>query len=162
MKVLLWSWDSRMTWDDEPSNIQTRMAVADKKFLYSKRPESYLAGFRRLVDYCAAQGIWGIVIWGFLRDSHGGIDAARDLCAYARDNGVAILPGAGLCSYGGYYYEGEHPYNLDTYLRAHPGRGSVARVDGDGRTVGPVLDPSLEANRRWWREGLEWMIETFA
>lgn len=162
MKVLLWCWDSRMTWDDEPANIQIRMAESEKKFLYPKRPESYLTGFRRLVDYCAAQGIWGVVIWGFLRDSHGGIAAAKDLCHYARDKGVAILPGVGLCSYGGYYYDGEHPFNIDTYLRAHPERASVGRVECDGREVSPVLDPSLEANRQWWREGLEWMLDTFA
>jgi hypothetical protein len=160
MKVLLWCWDARMTWDDEPSNIQTKMADAEKRFLYTKRPESYLTGFRRLVDYCAAHGIWGIVIWGFLRDSHGGIAAAKDLCNYASDKGVAILPGVGLCSYGGYYYEGDHPFNIDTYLRIHPERGSMAIVEGQNREVRPVLDPSLAANQRWWRDGLEWMLDT--
>jgi len=24
-----------------------------------------------------------------------------------------------------------------------------------------VLDPSAEANQRWWREGIEWMLDTF-
>lgn len=163
MKVLLWCWDSRMTWDDEPDKNSTRMAAAEQRFAYPKRPESFQVGFRRLVDYCAANGIWGVIIWGFLRDAHGGVKAAVDLCKYAADKGVAVLPGVGLCSYGGYYYEGEHPFNLDTYLRKYPERASTADEEGHGgRTVTPVLDPSLEANQQWWRDGAEWMLETFA
>lgn len=161
MKVLLWCWDARMTWDDEPEAILTKMAASEQRFPYPKRPESFQTGFRRLVDYCAKQGIFGVIIWGFLRDAHGGVAAAADLCKYASDRGVAILPGAGLCAYGGYFFEGDHPYNLDTYLRAHPERASRAFEEGGKREVAPVLDPSLEANRQWWREGLEWMLDTF-
>jgi hypothetical protein len=162
MKVLLWCWDSRMTWDDEPDKTVTRMAAAEQHFPYPKRAESFQVGFRRLVDYCAAKGIWGVIIWGFLRESHGGVKAAVDLCNYAADRGVAILPGVGLCSYGGYYYEGDHPYNLGTYLQKNPDRASSAREEGSDRTVTPVLDPSLDANQQWWRDGTEWMLETFA
>jgi hypothetical protein len=161
MKILLWCWDSRMTWDDEPDKIQLKMAAAERHFPYPKRPESYQQGFRRLVDYCADTGIWGVIIWGFLRDSHGGVEAAKDLCKYASDKGVAILPGVGLCSYGGYFYEGDHPFNLDTYLNKHPDRASDAYEDHSKVVVKPVLDPSLEANQLWWREGLDWMMDTF-
>ncbi len=161
MKVLLWCWDARMTWDDEPDKVELKMAGSERLFPYTKRPESYLTGFKRLVDYCAETGIWGVIIWGFLRDAHGGVAAAQDLCKYASDKGVAILPGVGVCAYGGYYYEGEHPYNLETYLRAHPERASVAREEHGGREVAPVLDPALAENQQWWREGLEWMLDTF-
>jgi len=161
MKVLLWCWDSRMTWDDEPERIQLKMAAAERHFPYPKRPESFQQGFRRLVDYCAKAGIWGVIIWGFLRDSHCGVQAAADLCKYASDRGVAILPGVGLCSYGGYYYEGDHAFNLDTYLKRHPDRASLAYEDGSGREVEPVLDPSLEANQSWWCDGLDWMLDHF-
>ena len=161
MKVLLWCWDARMTWDDEPDAILTKMAASEQRFPYPKRPESFQTGFRRLVDYCAKNGIFGIIIWGFLREAHGGVTAAADLCKYASDRGVAILPGAGLCAYGGYFFEGDHPYNLESYLRAHPERASRAFEEGGKREVAPVLDPSLEANRQWWIEGLEWMLDTF-
>lgn len=161
MNVLLWCWDARMTWDDEPGNIATSMAASEQAFPYPKRAESYLAGFKRLVDYCADAGVWGVIVWGFLRDAHGGVAAARDLCKYARDQGVAILPGVGLCAYGGYFFEGEHPYNLNTYLREHPERASTAFEEGGGREVHPVLDPALPENQAWWREGLEWMLDTF-
>ena len=161
MKVLLWCWDARMTWDDEPDKISNRMAAAEKPFPYMKRPESYTVGFRRLVDYCAKNGIYGFIVWGFLRDCHGGVSAAQDLCKYAADKGVAVLPGVGLCSYGGYYFEGEHAFNLGTYFKKHPERISTANESGGSRAVTPVLDPSLKANQDWWRDGLEWMLETF-
>lgn len=162
MKVLLWCWDARMTWDDEPAAIARNMAAAERPFPYLKQPEAYTTGFRRLVDYCAKTGIYGVIVWGFLRDAHGGVKAAQELCKYAADNGVAILPGVGLCSYGGYYFEGDHPFNLGAYLRKFPERVSTAVEDGGHRVVTPVLDPSLEANQQWWRDGLEWMLENFA
>ena len=161
MKVLLWCWDARMTWDDEPDRISGKMAAADRPFPYMKRPESFTVGFRRLVDYCAQTGIYGFIVWGFLRDCHGEVGAAQDLCKYAADKGVAVLPGVGLCSYGGYYFEGEHEFNLGTYFRKHPDRISTANESGGSRPVTPVLDPSLKANQDWWRDGLEWMLETF-
>jgi hypothetical protein len=161
MQILLWCWDARMTWDDQPDAIVYNMAAAEKPFPYPKRPEAFLVGFKRLVDYAARIGVRGVIIWGFLRDSHGGVEAAADLCRYAADRGVAILPGVGLCSYGGYYFEGDHPFNLNTYLRKYPERISKAQEERGGREVTPVLDPSLPANQKWWRDGLEWMLETF-
>lgn len=161
MKTLLWCWDARMTWDDEPEAISTKMAASEQPFPYLKKAESYQAGFRRLVDYCEKTGIHGVIIWGFLRDAHGGVRAAEELCRYAADHGVAILPGVGLCSYGGFYFEGEHPFNLQTYLKRYPERAGTALEEGGTREVTPVLDPALEANRIWWRDGLEWMLGNF-
>ena len=160
MQVILWCWDARMSWDDQPEAITRSMANPAKPFPYPKRPEAYLTGFKRLVDYLAEIGIWGVIIWGFLRDTHGGVQAAKELSRYAADCGVAIIPGVGLCSYGGYYFEGEHPFNLNTYLKKHPERVSWA-VNHRGEVTTPVLDPSLPENRRWWRDGLEWMLENF-
>jgi hypothetical protein len=161
MRILLWCWDARMTWDDEPDRVSGGMAVSEQLFPYRKSPGMFQQGFRRMIDYCARVGIEGIIIWGFLRDSHGGTPAAVDLCKYASDKGIAIIPGVGVCAYGGFYYDGKSPYNIGTYLAGHPDRAGVARLNGTGREVRPVLDPSLEANRRWWREGLEWMLDTF-
>ncbi|MGW8178780.1 MAG: hypothetical protein ACWGQW_08460, partial [bacterium] len=59
--------------------------------------------------------------------------------------------GVGLCSYGGYHYEADPAFNLDTYLKRNPGRTSVK----------PDLDPSLESNQRWWREVLDWILDHF-
>jgi hypothetical protein len=160
MEVLLWCWDARMTWDDEPQAISYRMASPSSPFPYLKKPESFLVGFKRLIDYAARVGVRGIIVWGFLREGHGGVQAAVELCRYARDRGVAVIPGVGVCSYGGFYYDGDHPFNLASYLRRYPDRASKATTEGRRQPVSPVLDPTLEANQRWWRDGLEWMLQT--
>ncbi len=160
MEIILWCWDTRMTWDDEPETISHKMGQTTTHFTYPKRPESFLVGFKRLVDYMAGIGMKGVIIWGFLRDSHGGIQAAKELCDYAHDRGVLIIPGVGLCSYGGFYYEGDHPFNLTYYLKKHPDRRSKSRTV-KGTVEKPVLDPSLAENQQWWRDGLEWMMENF-
>jgi hypothetical protein len=162
METILWCWDSRMTWDNEPDVTASSVAVSNRAFPYPKRPESFRTGFERLIDMCARVGIRGVIIWGFLRDAHGGIDTARDLCSFAADHGVEIYPGVGLCGYGGYYFDGDHPFNLGTYLRQHPERATEAFDAGSGKTIGPILDPSDPENHRWWREGLDWMLDTFA
>ncbi len=161
MDVILWCWDARMTWDDEPSGAAVPVAVANQAFPYRKRPEAFNSGFRRLIDYCAQTGIRGVIIWGFLRESHGGVEDAQRLCAYAADHGVEIIPGVGLCSYGGFFFEGDHPFNLQTYLRRHPEKATMAHDAGLGKIIGPVLDPSDPDNHRWWRDGVEWMLDTF-
>ena len=76
--------------------------------------------YRRCVDFCSRNRIAAIVIYGFLRDPHGGIEAAQELCRYATERGVRILPGIAIGSYGGCYWEGEHRYNLATWLKANP------------------------------------------
>lgn len=161
METMLWCWDSRMTWDDEADVFASPVAVSNQAFPYPKRPESYTCGFRRLIDYCSRHGIHGIIIWGFLRDAHGGVAAAQELCRYAADHGVAIYPGVGLCSYGGYYFEGDHPFHLQTYLRTFADRRTSSFDAGLGKQLDCILDPSLPANQQWWLEGLEWMLETF-
>lgn len=161
MKIILWCWDSRMTWDDEPEAIVRKMAAPTGEFVYPKKPESYLVGFKRLVDYSASIGVHAIIVWGFLRDAHGGIDAARELCQYASDRGVGIIPGVGLCSYGGYFFQGDHRFNLNTYIRKHPDRAVLVPRPEHADKPAPILDPSLKANQDWWRDGLEWMLETF-
>ena len=61
-----------------------------------------------------------VVVYGMFRDSHGGVEAAQALCRYANERGVRILPGVAINAYGGIYREGDHPFNLATWLRKHP------------------------------------------
>ena len=105
---------------------------------------------------------------GFLRDSHGGIEYAQKLCEYAQDRGIRILPGVGINSYGGIYYEGEHPFNLETWLRKHP---ELCAVDGNGQPVfartkagagiRSIACPSKEENIQWQVDGVHWLFENF-
>ena len=87
---------------------------------YSKPPEGFLEDYFRLIDFMSLNRIGGVTIYGFLRDCHGGIEAAQKLCKYAAERGVRILPGVGINAYGGIYWEGNHRYNLTQWLRQRP------------------------------------------
>ena len=71
-----------------------------------------------------------MILWGFLRDTHGGVEASKELCRYASRRGVRILPGVGTSGYAGYYYEGKNEFNADTWLARHPELRAVER-NGD-------------------------------
>jgi len=91
------TWDHSTNW--QLSQIgQQEIGVFNP---YGKPPSGFLADYRRLVDFCSRNRIAAIVIYGFLRDSHGGIETARELCRYANERGVRILPGIAIGSYGG-------------------------------------------------------------
>jgi hypothetical protein len=99
----------------------------------------------------------GMILWGFLRDVHGGIEAAQELCRYAEQRGIHILPGVGTSGYAGFYYEGNHQYNTDTWLRMHP---ELRAVDKNGAFYN-ALCPSNSDNQKWLNDGAQWMLETF-
>ena len=111
-----WTWDHSTNW--ELSQIgQQEIGVFNP---YGKPPGGFLADYKRLVDFCSRNRIAAIVIYGFLRDTHGGIEAAQELCRYANERGVRIMPGIAIGAYGGVYWEGDHPYNLATWLKKNP------------------------------------------
>ena len=111
-----WTWDHSTNW--ELSQIgQQEIGVFNP---YQKPPGGFLADYRRLVDFCSRNRIAAVVIYGFLRDTHGGIPAAQELCRYANERGVRIIPGIAIGAYGGVYWEGEHRYNLATWLKQNP------------------------------------------
>ena len=111
-----WTWDHSTNWMlDDPG-----MQVSGCYNKYFKQPETFVEDYRRLSDFCAGIGIKGIAIWGFLRDSHGGVEAGKRVAGHAASKGVAIMPGFGTTWYGGAYYEGSHRYNLSEFLRQHP------------------------------------------
>ena len=106
----LWTWDHSTNW--ELSQIgQQEIGVFNP---YGKPPGGFLRDYRRVVDFCSRNKIAAVVIYGFLRDTHGGVEAAKELCHYASERGVRILPGIAIGSYGGIYWEGSSPYNLAT------------------------------------------------
>jgi hypothetical protein len=149
-----WTWDHSTNWvlDDEGnqhSGCQNR---------YLKKPETYLEDYRRLVDHCLEMRFNGVLIWGFLRDSHGGERYAYEIAKYAADRGVAIMPGVGTTGYGGIYYDGQHPCNLETYLARHPRR----RNTGKGGKLSPrEISPYYPENQAWIAGALEWLYRSF-
>ncbi|MBN2291027.1 MAG: hypothetical protein JXM70_01300 [Pirellulales bacterium] len=147
-----WTWDRRCNWmRDDPGMIDY-----GSNGIYLKKPETFVEDYRRLTDFSAGLGVKGITIWGFLRDNHGGIDAAKRVIDYANSKNVAIMPGIGTNAYGGVYYRGDHPYNMETFLKKHPEVASVSTHKGHC-----AVCPSHPRFQDWIREGIQWLFKEF-
>ncbi|HUW55950.1 MAG TPA: hypothetical protein VMZ92_04895 [Planctomycetota bacterium] len=152
-----WTWDHSANWVlDDPGLLN--FGCANR---YLKRPETYVEDYRRLTDLAAALGVKGIVIWGFLRDSHGGVESAKRVADYAASKGVAVMPGVGLTWYGGVYYEGDHPFNLDTFLRKHAEARLVSETGQPMPSGEAGACPLHPAFQDWVQEGLDWLFREF-
>ncbi|MBI1878844.1 MAG: hypothetical protein HYR94_11600 [Chloroflexi bacterium] len=166
---LLWTWDHSTNWYLEQVGLQEIGAMN----YYSKPEDGFLEDYRRLIDFMSLHRIGGVTIYGFLRDNHGGVEAAQALCRYANERGVRILPGVGINAYGGIYWEGKHRYNLTTWLRQHP----ELRAIFDQPVAFHIPDfpklwfpethytnaacPSKPENARYHEEAIQWLAETF-
>jgi len=156
----LWTWDWRMEWNGEPGGSDWGGGGA-----YKKKSGAYLEDYKACIDYMSENGFNGLVIWGFIRDSHGGISASQEICRYADERGVRILPGIGTSGYGGFVFEGNHHYNSHTWLSEHPElrlvnkEGKVGEKGDDG--LSDHLCPSKVANQKWLDEGAEWLFKNF-
>jgi hypothetical protein len=117
--------------------------------------------------------IAAITIYGLFRESHGGVEAVQELCRYASERGVRILPGVAINAYGGVVWEMDHPYNLASWLRTHPELAAVMErptgfqiPDLDHTLYFPHGDyeargcPSRPENQEWMVEGIAWLAET--
>ncbi len=150
---IYWTWDHSTNWALEyPGQLDWGCGNA-----YCKPSEAFLKDYKLLMDYMLLSRASGLLIWGFLRDSHGGISAGRELCRYAKDLGLKLMPSIGTSEYGGFYYEGDHIYNTAKWLRLHP---DFRVVDQDGRRR-DRLCPSHPRNIEWIRNGVRWLFETF-
>jgi hypothetical protein len=164
---MLWTWDHSTIWAlDRPGRQEAGFMNP-----YQRDPEVFAEDYERLVDFASRQRVNGLIVYGLLRDSHGGVAAASALCRYAHRRGVRILAGIGINSYGGIYFEGEHEYNLHSWLRRNPrlaAEGELPRelVLGD---FGPVAIPRSEyavlgcpskpENIAWHAEGVRWLCD---
>lgn len=107
---------------------------------YKKPPGEFLGDYKALIDYMHEHTSFNaIIIWGFLRDSHGGVEAARELSDYANARDIRIIPGVGTSGYQGYYFEGEHKYNVTTWREQHPDDTQHFSFGGEGG--GGIIDP---------------------
>ena len=152
----LWTWDTRMQWGG-PGTPVTWCPPPEGGFPYKKKPEAFLVDYKRCVDYAADHKFNGLIIWGFLRDDHGGVEASKELCEYASRRGVRILPGIGTSGYGGYYYEGKNTFNSDTWMVEHP---ELRALTKDGKPT-HALCPTNKANQDWLDRGAKWLVDTF-
>ena len=166
---LLWTWDHSTNWYLEQVGLQEIGAMN----YYAKPEGGFLEDYCRLVDFMSLHRISGVTIYGFLRDNHGGIEAAQALCRYANERGVRILPGVGINAYGGIYWEGNHRYNLTTWLRQHPelravrGQPVAFHIPDFPKLWFPETHysdtacPSKPENAAYHEEAIHWLAETF-
>ncbi|NQU10337.1 hypothetical protein HQ590_06085 [bacterium] len=150
-----WTWDNSTNWVLDDPGVVNWGCHND----YLKQPETFYGDFRQLIDLAAGLGIRAIVLWGFLRDAHDGIAGAKRVVDYAAARGVAILPGVGTTHYGGFYLQGDHRFNLPTFLKAYP---EARMVDKDGVSLPESACPSHPAFQSWLVEGMQWLFREFA
>ena len=123
-----WSWDHSTNWCLNSLGAQN-CGVGNE---YSKDPDMFERDYKRAIDWCAEHKMTAHGIVGMLRDRHGGVDAARRVCAYARERGTLVYIIAGLFAYGGIYYEGDHKYSLEKFFEKNP---ETIAINKDGEKV---------------------------
>ncbi|MFH2068740.1 MAG: sugar phosphate isomerase/epimerase family protein [Candidatus Omnitrophota bacterium] len=163
---LFWTWDHSMDWVPLAFGIQESGCANP----YLKGPEVFIQDYKRLIDFSARNNFTGITIYGFLRDIHGGVDAAKEICRYGRQKNVRIIPGIGVNSYGGVYWEGNHEFNLLNWLKKHPRLEAVRQKNSfwydypHMYSENPYLKiacPSKKENRQWMKDAVSWLCQTF-
>ena len=153
-----WTWDHSTNWVlDDPGMQNTGCYNA-----YYKHPDTFAEDYRRLTDLAAGLGVRGIVIWGFLRDAHGGVEYGKRVASYGGSRGVDIMPGFGTTWYGGAYYEGDHPLNLQVFLAKYP-EARMLGEDGEPYVFNGEYGacPAHPAYREWLLESIDWIYREF-
>jgi hypothetical protein len=154
-----WNWDSRTHWDLSSERPYMQKGGSPRApNSYPGTAESFRADTTPMIDFMSEHKINALVLFGFLRDEHGGVAAAKELCEYARRRGVKILPGVGVDQYGGFYYQGQNQFNIETWTAQHP---ELRAMDKAGHYLDHTLCMDKEANRQWFREGIRWLFQTF-
>ncbi len=132
----LWTWDHSTNWDPAQPGGQEDGCCNP----YTKLAGVFVSDYEKLIDSMHEHDLNGLIIYGFLRDSHGGIEAAQRLCEYARDRGVGIIPGVGVMAYGGFYYDGDHEFSMARRIEQYP---EMSAIDENGKP-GPLYDLAKE------------------
>src|SRR5262245_40242365 len=109
---LLWGWDHTAEWELNKPGAQTWGCQNP----YTRDRKTFVQDYTRILKWCGRHGIDGVLVWGLLRDVHGGVESVKALCDVAAREKVRLLCGVGLNAYGGVYYEGNSPYSLERYL----------------------------------------------
>ena len=163
-KRILWNWSFQTNWAQDLRRVHETKGIdpGGKRQPYLEQPDGYEKHFRRVIDYAADHKLNGLIIYGFINDAHGGVEAAQRLSRYAKRNSVRILPGVGTVIYGGYYHsssDSKNPYSLTTWLANNP---DVDRMVGkDGKRIEGAPCPSSPDLRKFLTEGADWFFTTF-
>ena len=173
---MFWTWDHSTEWALNRPGAHTHGSCNE----YGRSTDSFVQDYTALLRWCGRHKIDAVVIWGLLRDCHGGLESARRLCDVALEENVRLLAGVGLNAYGGVYYEGNSPHNLERHLEKHP---ELSAVDIDGNPVSFTVDlngtktpitttgqpgprgfyqacPSRRENQDFLAESLSWLFNS--
>jgi hypothetical protein len=154
---ILWTSDGQANWSTTVGEMHTIQKGTTGTTVVPYTRDGFLTHFKRSVEFISDHKLNGYIIWGFLRDEHGGLDAGRVLSRYAKQRNVRILPG--VCTqaaYGGFIYSQTDRFSLVGWLKMHPelrGRGK------DGKIQMEAICPSKPENQKWLREGAEWLFQ---
>ena len=168
---VLWTWDYGVFWDDS-FYWQGKGSTGE-----NQRRAHFLKDYMRMVDFCSAHGINGIIIWGALRAHDNGVEQFRELVKYGKQKGVKILPGVGVFSYGGVFFDprqnihwvnaeqfsASNPYWLPSWLSQHPELQAIG-PDGKPYHMGmysALACPSKKENLEWFKRSFAWLFEEF-
>ncbi len=172
---MFWTWDHSTEWALNRLGAHTHGSCNE----YGRSTQSFLDDYTALLRWCGRHDVDAVVVWGLLRDSHGGLESAKRLCDVAAEENVRLLCGVGLNAYGGVYYEGDSPYNLERHLQASP---ELYAVDAEGNSTNFSIDavgnrvrlsntstpgprgfyhacPSRPENQEFVAESLEWLFK---
>ena len=152
---IFWNWDHSTIWVRGVPGEQDHGCMNP----YMKQAKDYLNDYRRIADFMGEHKLNGLIIWGFLRDSHGGIATSKELVEYASARGVHVLPGVGSSDYGGFYYEGNNRFNVPTWVAQN--RIGLRFLGDDGKRLKDAICASQPENQKWLREGAEWLFTEF-
>ena len=130
---MFWTWDHSTEWALNRPGAHTHGSCNE----YGRSTEAFLQDYTSLLRWCGRHHIDAVVVWGLLRDGHGGLESAQRLCDVAAKEKVRLLCGVGLNAYGGVYYEGNSPHNLERHLERYP---ELNAVDTDGNPLNFSID----------------------
>ena len=150
-----YTWDHSTNWDlSQPGH-----RVSGCKDPYDKPSAAFVEDYRRLIDYMSGLGLNHLIIWGALRDSHGGVESLKTLVEHGMHRGVRVAPGVGVNCYGGAYYEGDHEFSLERLLRKRP---EYAAIDANGNAMTSAACPRRPEVIEWNQASMRWLMETVA
>jgi hypothetical protein len=148
---MFWTWDHSTEWALNLLGAQTFGASNE----YTRSKKAFVEDYTNLLQWCGHNNVDAVVIWGLLRDVHGGLDTAKRLVDALSKQGVKILCGVGLNAYGGVYYQGNSPYSLDRHLEDNP---QLSALDIHGNRMLHRACPSRLQNREFIAGALRWLF----
>ncbi len=152
---MFWTWDHSTEWALNRPGAQT-MGAANP---YHRNTEAFVEDYTKLLQWCRRHHVDAVVIWGLLRDVHGGTDSVKRLGAVAAKSNVRILCGVGLAAYGGVYYEGPSPYSMARHLEKYPDLYAT-NEKGEKMRWNYHACPSRPEIHEHIAESLQWLFKT--